>query len=450
MWISGGKNVEYLELQLPENVQKIITTLQMYGYEAYAVGGCVRDSLLNRTPGDWDITTSAMPGETKSLFDKTFDTGIEHGTVTVVFGREGYEVTTYRIDGEYTDSRHPREVTFTRSLKEDLLRRDFTINAMAYNDKDGLIDIFGGKEDLQRKCIRCVGNAKERFSEDALRILRGVRFAAQLGFDISEDTKEGMRELAPTLRNISAERIQVELVKMLTSDRPELLKMAWELKITQIFLPEFDRMMETIQETPHHMYNVGEHTLHAMKNVRADKILRLTMLLHDTGKPALKTMDANGVAHFKKHAAESEKIAGRVLKRLKFDNDTLRKVTKLVKYHDYRMEATEKNVRRAMNIIGEELFPYYMEVRRADVLAQSLYKREKKIQNLDEIEELYRKIVALGQCVSLKTLAVNGSDLIAAGMKPGKKIGEKLEELLELVIDDPDMNTKEKLFQYLG
>ena len=442
--------MEYLELQLPENVQKIITTLQMYGYEAYAVGGCVRDSLLNRTPGDWDITTSAMPGEIKSLFDKTFDTGIEHGTVTVAFGREGYEVTTYRIDGEYTDSRHPREVTFTRSLKEDLLRRDFTINAMAYNDKDGLIDIFGGKEDLQRKCIRCVGNAKERFSEDALRILRGVRFAAQLGFDISEDTKEGMRELAPTLRNISAERIQVELVKMLTSDRPELLKMAWELKITQIFLPEFDRMMETIQETPHHMYNVGEHTLHAMKNVRADKILRLTMLLHDTGKPALKTMDANGVAHFKKHAAESEKIAGRVLKRLKFDNDTLRKVTKLVKYHDYRMEATEKNVRRAMNIIGEELFPYYMEVRRADVLAQSLYKREEKIQNLDEIEKLYRKIVALGQCVSLKTLAVNGSDLIAAGMKPGKKIGEKLEELLELVIDDPDMNTKEKLFQYLG
>ena len=442
--------MEYLELQLPENVQKIITTLQMHGYEAYAVGGCVRDSLLNRTPGDWDITTSAMPEETKSLFDKTFDTGIEHGTVTVVFGREGYEVTTYRIDGEYTDSRHPKEVTFTRSLKEDLLRRDFTINAMAYNDKDGLIDIFGGKEDLQKKCIRCVGNAKERFGEDALRILRGVRFAAQLGFDISEDTKEGMRELAPTLKNISAERIQVELVKMLTSDRPELLKMAWELGITQIFLPEFDRMMETTQETPHHMYNVGEHTLHAMKNVRADKILRLTMLLHDTGKPNLKTMDADGVAHFKKHAAESEKIAGRVLKRLKFDNDTLRKVTKLVKYHDYRMEATEKNVRRAMNIVGEELFPYYMEVRRADVLAQSLYKREEKIQNLDEIEELYRKIVALGQSVSLKTLAVNGSDLIAAGMKPGKEIGEKLEELLEIVIDDPDMNTKEKLFQYLG
>lgn len=438
------------ELQLPANVKQIIETLQAHGYEAYAVGGCVRDSLLKRTPGDWDITTSAMPEETKALFDKTFDTGIEHGTVTVLLGKEGYEVTTYRIDGEYTDSRHPKEVTFTRSLKEDLLRRDFTINAMAYNDKDGLVDIFGGIDDLQKKCIRCVGNARERFSEDALRILRGVRFAAQLGFDIDPDTKEGMRALAPTLRNISAERIQVELVKMLTSDRPELLKMAWELGITAIFLPEFDRMMETSQETPHHMYNVGDHTLHAMCNVRPDKILRLTMLLHDAGKPALKTIDEAGVAHFKKHAMESEIIAKNVLKRLKFDNDTLHKVTKLVKYHDYRMPATAKNVRRAMNRIGEDLFPYYMEVRRADVLAQSMYKREEKVKNLDEIEALYREIVACGQCVSLKELAVNGSDLIKAGMAPGKEIGEKLQELLDLVIEDPQMNTKEKLLKYLG
>lgn len=438
------------ELQLPANVKQIIATLQAHGYEAYAVGGCVRDSLLKRTPGDWDITTSAMPEETKALFDKTFDTGIEHGTVTVLLGKEGYEVTTYRIDGEYTDSRHPKEVTFTRSLKEDLLRRDFTINAMAYNDKDGLVDIFGGMDDLQKKCIRCVGNARERFSEDALRILRGVRFAAQLGFDIDPDTKEGMRALAPTLRNISAERIQVELVKMLTSDRPELLKMAWELGITAIFLPEFDRMMETSQETPHHMYNVGDHTLHAMCNVRPDKILRLTMLLHDAGKPALKTIDEAGVAHFKKHALESEIIAKNVLKRLKFDNDTLHKVTKLVKYHDYRMSATAKNVRRAMNQIGEDLFPYYMEVRRADVLAQSMYKREEKVKNLDEIEELYREIVARAQCVSLKELAVNGSDLIKAGMTPGKEIGEKLQELLDLVIEDPQMNTKEKLLKYLG
>ena len=436
-------------IHLPDNVHKIIATLQAHGHEAYAVGGCVRDSILGRTPGDWDITTSAMPEETKALFDKTFDTGIEHGTVTVLLGKVGYEVTTYRIDGKYEDSRHPSEVTFTRNLRDDLLRRDFTINAMAYNEKDGLIDIFGGLNDLNAKTIRCVGNAKERFSEDALRILRGIRFAAQLGFQIEEETRQGMSELAPTLQNISAERIQVELIKMITSDRPELLREAYLLGLTKVFLPEFDEIMCTTQETPHHMYTVGEHTLHAMMNVRTDKILRLTMLLHDMGKPALKTIDEKGPAHFKKHAIERERIAKTVLKRLKFDNDTLNKVAKLVFYHDYRMPATAKNVRRAMNIIGEDLFPYYMEVRRADVMAQSMYLRDEKIQNLDEIEKKYGDIISAGQCVSLKDLAVTGRDLIAAGITPGKEIGEKLNQLLDIVIDDPSLNTKETLLKYL-
>lgn len=438
-----------IKMKLPEQVHKIITTLQDHGYEAYAVGGCVRDSILGRIPGDWDITTSAMPEETKALFERTFDTGIEHGTITVLLDGEGFEVTTYRIDGEYEDSRHPKEVTFTRSLKEDLLRRDFTINAMAYNEKEGLVDIFGGIDDIERKTIRCVGDANARFSEDALRILRGIRFAAQLGFEIEEETKAGMTKLAPTLKKISAERIQVELVKMLVSKRPEMLGDAYEIGITKQFLPEFDRLMETEQETPHHMYNVGIHTLHALKNVRADKVLRLTMLLHDMGKPALKTVDENGVAHFKKHALESEIIAKTILKRLKFDNDTLGKVTKLVQYHDYRFEATDKNVRRAMNKIGPELFPYYMEVRRADVLAQSMYLRDEKIKNLDEIEEIYRKIVAEQQCVTIKDLAVSGRNLIQAGMKPGKELGEKLEQMLEMVLDNPELNTKEELLKYV-
>lgn len=209
-----------MKIQLPEKVRIIINVLQKHGYEAYAVGGCVRDSILGRVPDDWDITTSATPLETKALFSRTFDTGIEHGTITVLLDKEAFEVTTYRVDGEYEDSRHPKEVTFTRSLKEDLLRRDFTINAMAYNDTEGLIDIFGGIEDLNNKTIRCVGNAEERFSEDALRILRAVRFAAQLGFEIEEETQEGIRKLAPTLANISAERIQVELIKMLISPNP--------------------------------------------------------------------------------------------------------------------------------------------------------------------------------------------------------------------------------------
>lgn len=437
-------------IQLPEKVGRIIGTLQEHGYEAYAVGGCIRDSILGREPEDWDITTSAMPEETKALFDKTFDTGIQHGTITVLLEKEGFEVTTYRIDGKYEDSRHPKEVTFTRNLREDLLRRDFTINAMAYNETDGLVDIFGGLEDLEAGMIRCVGTAKERFKEDALRILRGVRFAAQLGFDIEEDTRQGMKELAWTLQNISAERIQVELVKMITSKRPEMLREAYELGMTRIVLPEFDQLMTTGQETPHHIYSVGEHTLHAMKNIRADKILRLAMLLHDMGKPALKTVDEAGVAHFKKHALESERIAENVLRRLKFDNDTIRKVTRLVRCHDLRMPATAKSVRRAMNQIGEELFPYYMEVRRADVLAQSMYQREEKIENLDQIEELYHQIVEDGDCVSLKDLAVTGRDLIASGMKPGKKIGEKLEELLKLVIEDPKLNTKEELLKRLN
>lgn len=237
---------------------------------------------------------------------------------------------------------------------------------------------------------------------------------------------------------------------MITSKRPEMLREAYELGMTRIVLPEFDQLMTTGQETPHHMYSVGEHTLHAMKNIRADKILRLAMLLHDMGKPALKTVDEAGVAHFKKHALESERIAENVLRRLKFDNDTIRKVTRLVRCHDLRMPATAKSVRRAMNQIGEELFPYYMEVRRADVLAQSMYQREEKIENLDQIEELYHQIVEDGDCVSLKDLAVTGRDLIASGMKPGKKIGEKLEELLKLVIEDPKLNTKEELLKRLN
>ena len=300
-----------MTIQLPEKVNQIIHTLQDHGFEAYAVGGCVRDSILGRIPDDWDITTSATPLETKSLFARTFDTGIEHGTITVLLDKDAFEVTTYRVDGKYEDSRHPSEVTFTRSLKEDLLRRDFTINAMAYNETDGLVDIFGGMQDLKEKTIRCVGNARARFGEDALRILRAVRFAAQLGFSIEEETKQGIRELVPNLANISAERIQVELIKLLVSPNPKLLRDAYELGITKVILPEFDEMMLTEQETPHHMYCVGEHTIKSIETIRADKVLRLTMLLHDIAKPMMKTIDVNGVAHFKMHDVKGAEVANR-------------------------------------------------------------------------------------------------------------------------------------------
>lgn len=436
-----------MKIILPEKVNFIINRLKENGYEAYAVGGCVRDSVLGRIPDDWDITTSATPNETKALFPRTFDTGIEHGTITVLVEKESFEVTTYRVDGEYEDSRHPKEVVFTRSLREDLLRRDFTINAMAYNEEEGLVDIFGGMKDLEQKTIRCVGNAQERFGEDALRILRAVRFAAQLGFEIEPDTMEGIRNLAPTLANISAERIQVELIKMIVSPNPGLLKLAYELGITKVILPEFDEMMHTEQETPHHMYSVGVHTLKAIEQVRADKVLRLTMLLHDVAKPQMKTVDASGVAHFKMHDIKGAETAKKILKRLKFDNDTLGKVTKLIQYHDYRMPAQPKNVRKAICKIGEELFPYYLEVRKADTMAQSDYMREEKLQNIAGIEQCYREILAKKECVSLKTLAITGSDLIADGMQPGKQIGAVLQALLEFVLECPEYNTKEALLR---
>lgn len=438
-----------MKIELPKKVQMIIQNLQLHGYEAYAVGGCVRDSILARRPEDWDITTSAKPEEIKKLFRRTVDTGIEHGTVTVLIGKDSFEVTTYRIDGVYEDSRHPKEVIFTNQLEEDLRRRDFTINAMAYNDEVRLVDVFGGMKDLNHHLIRCVGNAEERFSEDALRILRAVRFSAQLDFPIEEQTSEAVKKLAPSLKNISAERIQVELVKLLTSNHPEKIQDAYNLGITKIILPEWDAMVGVEQKTPHHKYDVAEHTLHALKNVKKDKILRLTMLFHDMGKPSMKTTDEKGVDHFKGHALVSEEIARKILRRLKFDNDTVKKVTRLVCYHDYRIEATPQNVRRAMNRIGVELFPYYLAVRMADVKAQSPYKRREKIENIVAMREVYQETLLNGDCVTLRDLAVGGRDLMELGMQPGRELGSMLSELLEWVIDEPECNKKEILCEYV-
>ena len=436
-------------LEIPKNAETILHILEDAGYEAYVVGGCVRDSILGRKPDDWDITTSAKPEQVKELFHRTVDTGLQHGTVTVLMEKEGYEVTTYRVDGEYEDGRHPKEVTFTASLEEDLKRRDFTINAMAYNPSGGLVDLFGGLEDIDRKIIRCVGDPLERFTEDALRIMRAVRFSAQLGFSIEEETRKALKVLAPNLKHVSAERIQVELVKLLMSPHPDYLRVAYEAGITAEFLPEFDACMETPQNTPHHCYTVGEHILYSLCYVRADKVLRITMLLHDIGKPVVRKTDENGRDHFKTHGNAGEKMASQILRRLKFDNDTIRKVTRLVKWHDDRPEGTLKSVRRAVNRIGEDLFPLYLEVQQADMLAQSLYRRNEKQARLDSVRDAYRQIIEEKQCVSLKTLAVTGRDLIENGYRPGKEIGEKLEKLLNLVLEDPEKNQKEILLEII-
>lgn len=435
------------QIQVPPKVQVIISRLEQAGYEAYAVGGCVRDSLLGRQPNDWDITTSAKPMQVKEVFRHTIDTGIQHGTVTVMLDHEGFEVTTYRIDGEYEDSRHPKEVTFTVNLVEDLKRRDFTINAMAYNDRSGIVDAFGGVEDLQNGMIRCVGEASERFGEDALRILRAVRFSAQLGFTIAEETRAAAAALAPNLSHISAERIQAELVKLLVSPHPDYMRDAYALGITKIVLPELDDAFAAEQNHPHHIYNVGEHLMQCLLHTRADKSLRLAALLHDIGKPQTKTTDADGTDHFHGHVEVSEHMAAAILKRLKFDNDTITKVRKYVKYHDYNAEPNAKAVRRAVNKIGEEYFPQVLELRRADTLGQSTYQQAEKLERIDEIARLYSEIMEQRQCVSLKTLEITGNDLIALGVPKGKKIGAILAELLDDVIQNPENNTHDYLME---
>jgi len=434
-----------MQLKMPSHVQLIIDKLTKQGYEAYIVGGCVRDGCLGRKPDDWDVTTSARPCEIKRVFARTVDTGIAHGTVTVLIGGDAIEVTTYRIDGEYKDNRHPDSVEFTTNLEQDLQRRDFTINAMAYNTAEGLIDPFGGLADLEAQVIRCVGEPKLRFGEDALRILRAVRFAAQLGFAIDEPTKVAISELAPTLSNISAERIQVEIVKLITSPRPYVWRIAYDLGITKVIMPEFDDMMATAQNTPYHMYNVGEHTIKVMDNVRADRVLRLAALLHDIGKPKMKTTDEKGIDHFKRHSEAGEIIARDILQRLKLDNDTMHKVLRLIRWHDYRPQADEKSVRRAVNKIGDDIFLDFIDLQYADTMGKSVSDRDEKLQLNTTLSKTYQKIKEEGQCISLKDLAISGKDLIDLGMRSGPQIGVVLQKALDEVLDDPAKNNKEYL-----
>ncbi len=435
-----------MRIIMPKNANRIIHTLQNAGYEAYIVGGCVRDAILGREPGDWDITTSAKPEEVKALFHRTIDTGIEHGTVTVMLDKEGYEVTTYRVDGKYEDHRRPTSVTFTASLLEDMKRRDFTINAMAYNETEGVIDHFGGIEDLERKIIRCVGEPKERFDEDALRILRALRFSAQLDFSIEEKTQEAIRNQAMFLQDISAERIHVELTKLLTSRHPERLRTAYELGVTNVVLPEFDAMMETEQNNQHHLYNVGEHTLRVVQEVSATETMRWAALLHDVAKPACKTSDEAG-DHFYEHNVKGMDMAEEILQRLKFDNVTIARVKRLVLWHDYGMGKAPslRSFRKSLSKMGADLFDDYTDIKRADTLAQSDYMREEKLGNLEVLKEHYKTIMEQQQCLSLKDLAINGKDLIDMGMKPGKDMGAMLQYLLDSVLEEPERNTRDAL-----
>ena len=450
-------------MNIPEGAKHIIDTLENRGFEAYVVGGCVRDMLLGREPEDWDITTSAKPNEVKSMFRRTVDTGIEHGTVTVLIKDESFEVTTYRMDGVYEDHRHPKEVTFTPNLEEDLKRRDFTINAMAYNVKDGVIDLFGGQQDLKKGIIRCVGDAMERFDEDALRMLRGIRFAGQLRFEIESDTLSAIKRLSHTLVNVSAERIRVELTKLLISDGADRLSLAYETGLSKYFLPELDEMLSTPQNNPHHCYNVGEHSIRVVEYIHSsvkeknkpemtiDKKSHIALafagLLHDVAKPVCKTTDENGIDHFRGHDALGERMSAEILRRLKFDNETISLVKCLVRNHDVRYhDCKNRGMRRITGRVGKDRMPFLFMLQRADTLAQSDHKRQEKLDILETGMRLYDEICEAGDAVTVAELAVSGRDLIdEKGYESGPGIGAELNRLLEMVMDDPSLNTREKL-----
>lgn len=434
-------------MNIPEDVRWIIGQLNQQGYEACAVGGCVRDMLLDREPEDWDITTSARPEQVKAVFRRTVDTGIAHGTVTVLRGHQGYEVTTYRIDGVYVDGRHPEQVIFTPSLEEDLKRRDFTINAMAYNETEGITDLFGGREDLAQGMIRCVGNPMHRFGEDALRMMRAVRFAAQLGFTIEEATLAAIKELAPTIRKISAERVRTELLKLLVSPHPEKLRLLYETGLTAYILPEFDRMMETAQNTPYHCYSVGNHTLAVLCHVPPVPALRVAALLHDVGKPDCRRADESGRDHFFGHAGRGAELAKGILKRLKFDNDTLRVAEKLIRHHSDAIAPTQKQVRRMLNRVGEDIFPLLLLLMEGDNMGKTPEGTNERLERLRQVHQIYQEIVKRQDCVSLKMLQLTGDDLLAAGIPKGRQIGVLLQYCLELVLEDPGKNQHDVLLQ---
>lgn len=395
-----------LKISLPKEVKHIIDILTQNGYEAYAVGGCVRDSILGRVPGDWDITTSALPQQVKALFRRTIDTGIQHGTVTIMLGKNGYEVTTYRIDGKYEDSRHPESVEFTPNLEEDLKRRDFTINAMAYNDENGVVDIFGGIDDIRNRIIRCVGNAHDRFTEDALRILRAVRFSAQLGFEIDKATKDAARELAPTLVKISRERIHTELNKLLLSDNPDYFSVVYELGVMKVIISE-------------------------LEGVNSGDIDRLKVLIKRT-KPCLPERYAALLSVIGKDKTRA------VLKGLKLDNATISMAVKLVEYLGITPALTEPQMRHYINEVGKEDALRVIDFNLS-------FADESMHEEYTDMRKLCAHVLERGDCTSLKELDVTGKDLVDAGFEAGKQLGELLNSLLTEVLDNPSLNDRNYL-----
>lgn len=436
-----------MQIKLSREVKELIGILNKNNFEAFVVGGCVRDSLLNTEPHDWDICTNATPDEIMRCFsDYTiFDAGKKHGTISVVKNKSVYEITTYRIDGEYTDNRHPDSVVFTKNIELDLSRRDFTVNAMAYNEKVGLVDPFNGRADLENRIIRCVGEPDKRFNEDALRIIRALRFSSTYGFTIEQTTADSIIGNAELLKNIAVERIAVELNRLLCGKNVEAILENFKA-VFAVFIPEIIPMFDYDQCTEHHNRDLWRHTIFSVKSIEPDPALRMTMLLHDLGKPLSCTKDENGKSHFKGHPAISERLSVKILKRLKYPTEFIKKCALLIKFHDVRFIGSKRQVRHLLNRIGEENFILLLKVQRADIMAQSMYEREEKLSSVERGKAYFDEIIAENECFSLKDLNINGKDLIALGIR-GRGIGVILNELLRLVINEEIENQKNKLIE---
>ncbi len=437
-------------IHLPADVGFIIETLKNSGFSAYAVGGCVRDVMLGKMPYDWDVCTNAHPDNTVKIFNALgfpiIKTGIKHGTVTVVINKVNYEITTFRVDGEYEDFRRPDSVEFTDDLKLDLSRRDFTVNAMAYNPKTGVSDFFGGKEDLKNGIIKCVGDAKTRFTEDALRIMRALRFSAVLDFEIEENTAKAVVECAHLLKHVAPERINVELTKLLCGKKVKAVLEKFR-DVFAVIIPEISDMFDFEQHSKYHIYDVWQHTVTAVENCENQPYIRLAMLLHDIAKPVSFTMKEDGSGHFYGHCEKSSKIAWNVLKRLKYDNKTVDTVCSLIKYHDTRA-VSGMQIKKLLSKIGAEMYKLLLLVQEADAKAKTPKYSKLSLALIKEARENFGKIIDKGECYSIKMLDINGNDLAALGYK-GKQIGNCLDHLLELVIEGKIENKKQEMVKHI-
>ncbi|MEW9124738.1 MAG: CCA tRNA nucleotidyltransferase, partial [Thermotaleaceae bacterium] len=439
-----------MKIPIPRKVEWILKIINDFGYEAFIVGGCVRDFLLGRIPKDWDITTNARPEIIVKIFEnkgcKVIPTGIKHGTVTLIQNEDCFEITTYRVDGIYLDNRKPSKVEFTANIQEDLCRRDFSINAMAYNTKDGLIDYFNGYEDLKNRVIRCVGNPENRFQEDALRMMRAIRFTAQLGFKLEKGTQIGICDNAYLLENISKERIREEFNKIILADSPaSYIKKMVSLNLMKYIIPEIYQCVGFEQHYRNHHKDLFNHILDVVDNIECDLILRLSALFHEIGKPRAFVVDENGIEYFDRHHLISADMTRVIMKRLRYDNQSIEQVTTLVREHMLELEISELlTLKKFINRLGIENLDRAFKLQIADAKASA---KKESMKNIAILRDRIEKILNEKQPISLSELKINGYDLIALGIPKGKEIGDILNKLMEIVLEHPEFNQKEKLLE---